>query len=129
MSSLLERLGGEAAVKAVVDSFYDKVFADPILAPFFAKTDQAKQRQRQGRFLIQLMSGRAPQAASYMREAHSRYVTDMGLGDKEFDIVAGHLVATMKEFSVPSALIGEVGGALESLRAAVLNRDAAAAAE
>jgi hemoglobin len=122
MSSLLERLGGEDAVKAVVEAFYDKVFVDEDLKPFFANTDQAKQRQRQAKFLIQLMDGKMPNAAEYMRNAHSKYVHEMNMGDKEFDIVAGHLVSTMKDFKVPEELIGETGAALESLRDPVLDR-------
>lgn len=122
MSSLLQRVGGEDAVKAVVSAFYDKVFADPDLKPFFAQTDQAAQRLRQSKFLIQLMDGKAPNAAEYMRNAHKKYVHEMNLGDKHFDIVAGHLVSTLKDFKVPEDLIGEIAGALESLRAPVLDR-------
>ena len=39
MSSLFERLGGEAAIDAAVDVFYEKVLADPSLAPFFDGVD------------------------------------------------------------------------------------------
>ena len=122
MTTLLERLGGESAVNAVVDKFYDKVFSDTALARFFANTNFTQQRQRQKRFLIQLMAGKMPDPATYMRNAHRKYVTEMGLGDEQFDIVAGHLVATLKEFKVPEALIAEVGAALESLRDPVLDR-------
>ncbi len=122
MESLLTRIGGEDAVKAVVDSFYDKVFADEDLKPFFAKTDQAKQRVRQTKFLIQMMDGKAPNAADYMRTAHKKYVHEMNLGDKEFDIVAGHLVATLNEFNVPENLVEETAGALEAMRDPVLDR-------
>lgn len=121
MSTLLERIGGEAAVKAVVDSFYDKVFSDPILLPFFAKTDFAKQRARQSKFMIQFIDGNAPAAHDYMRNAHRKYVADMGLNSMHFDIVVTHLVKTMNEFKVPPELIGEVGAALETLRADVLD--------
>lgn len=128
MSNLLERLGGEPAVNAVVDKFYDKVFADKTLAPFFANTNFTQQRSRQKRFLIQLMSGQAKDPGTYMRNAHRKYVDEMGLNDTHFDIVAGHLVKTLREFNVPDPLIAEVGGALESLRSAVLNRNGEAAA-
>lgn len=127
MSTLLERIGGEAAVTAVVNSFYDKVFADAVLAPFFAKTDFAKQRQRQTKFMVQFMDGKAPKANEYMRNAHRKYVHEMGLSGKHFDIVAGHLVKTLQEFKVPDALIAEVGAGLESLRADVLDQPAKAA--
>jgi hemoglobin len=128
MSSLLERIGGEDAVKAVVASFYDKVFADRVLAPFFANTDFAKQRQRQTQFLIQFMGGKAPAAHSYMRNAHKKFVHEMGLNDEHFDIVAGHLVQTLQEFQVPPRLIIEATAAVNSLRDDVLDRPAAAVA-
>jgi hemoglobin len=43
-NSLYERLGGEKAISAVVDKFYEFMLADPVVAPFFAETDMAKQR-------------------------------------------------------------------------------------
>ncbi|MBL8630600.1 MAG: group 1 truncated hemoglobin [Rhodospirillaceae bacterium] len=122
MSTLLERIGGETAVNAVVNSFYDKVFTDETLKPFFANTDFEKQRVRQGKFLIQFMAGKMPTANEYMRNAHRKYVAEMGLNDKHFDIVAGHLVNTLKEFNVPQALIDEVVTAVASLRDHVLDR-------
>lgn len=122
MSDLLERIGGEAAVNAVVDAFYDKVFTDEVLKPFFANTDFAKQRTRQSKFLIQFMAGKMPTANEYMRNAHRKYVAEMGLTDKHFDIVAGHLVNTLKEFKVSQSLIDEVVTAVSSLRDHVLDR-------
>ncbi len=122
MTTLLTRIGGESAVRAAVEAFYDKVFTDPFLLPFFAKTDFKQQRQRQAKFLIQLMDGKAPNAHEYMRNAHKKYVKEMGLGDKHFDAVAGHLVATLQELKVPANLIAEAGAALESLRDDVLDR-------
>jgi hemoglobin len=121
MGTLLERIGGEVAVNAVVNSFYDKVFADKVLAPFFAKTDFTKQRERQGKFLIQFMDGKMPTANEYMRNAHKKYVAEMGLNDTHFNIVAAHLVNTLKDFNVPQAMIDEVVVAVSSLHDAVLD--------
>lgn len=128
MTTLLQRIGGEAAVSVAVESFYDKVFSDPVLLPFFANTDFVKQRQRQRKFLLQFMDGKAPNANEYMRNAHKKYVHEMGLNNTHFDIVAGHLVTTLKELNVPANLIAEVGAALESLRADVLDERASAVA-
>jgi hemoglobin len=128
MSTLLERIGGEDAVNAVVNAFYDKVFADQVLAPFFANTNFAQQRVRQGKFLINFMSGKMPTANEYMRNAHKKYVAEMGLNDTHFDIVAGHLVSTLNDFKVPQNLIDEVVGAVSGLRDHVLDRPAKAAA-
>ena len=128
MSSLLQRIGGEAAVTAAVNSFYDKVFSDPLLLPFFVNTDFAKQRVRQTKFLLQFMDGKAPKANEYMRNAHKKYVHEMGLNGTHFDAVVGHLVTTLKELNVPADLIAEAGAAIESLRPDVLDQPAVAAA-
>jgi hypothetical protein len=56
-----------------------------------------------------LMDGKMVSAPYYMRNAHSKYVHEMNMGDKEFDITTGHLVSTMQDFKVPEGLIGEVG--------------------
>jgi hemoglobin len=128
MTSLLDRIGGEDAVKAVVNAFYDKVFTDPLLLPFFANTDFAKQRVRQTAFMVKLMAGKAPNAGAYMRTVHRTYVEELGLNDNHFDAVGGHLVAAMTAFKVPAELIAEAGAVLESLRADVLDRPRKAAA-
>ena len=39
-----------------------------------------------------------------------------GIGNKEFDLVAGHVVSTMKELGVSDELISEVAGLLLPLR-------------
>jgi truncated hemoglobin YjbI len=51
MTSLFERIGGEAAVMAAVDLFYKKVLADPLLAPFFNELDLAAQVRKQVSFM------------------------------------------------------------------------------
>lgn len=47
-----------------------------------------------------------------MKEAHK----GRGIGGKEFDLVAGHVVSTMKELGVSEALIGEVAALLMPLK-------------
>ncbi len=48
-ATLYQRLGGEAAVNAAVDIFYEAIVADAELAPFFEGVDMAKQRRKQVR--------------------------------------------------------------------------------
>lgn len=45
--SLYDRLGGEAAINAVVDGMYSKIFTDPELIDFFRKTDKEHQKEMQ----------------------------------------------------------------------------------
>ena len=50
-----------------------------------------------------------------MLVAHSR-LFDMGLGGNEFDIVAGHLVATLKSFNVPDDIVNDIVAKVSPLR-------------
>ena len=45
--TLYERIGGEATVARMMDSFYERVLADPELAPFFAGVSLQKVRSMQ----------------------------------------------------------------------------------
>ena len=57
MTTLYERLGGEAAIHAVVEGMYQKIFPDEMLSDFFRKTDKEKQKQAQFEFLTTVTGG------------------------------------------------------------------------
>jgi len=122
MSTLFERLGGDAAVDAAVDKFYGKVLADDRIKHFFEGVDMARQANHQKNFLKFAFGGRDAYPGKSMREAHKRLVEEMGLNDSHFDAVIENLGATLKEMGVADELIAEVAGAAETLRADVLNR-------
>ena len=113
MASLYERLGGEVAINAVVDGMYVKIFSDPELEDFFRKTNKDRQKDMQRAFLTMATGGPNNYTGKNMRDAHK----GRGIEDKEFDIVFGHVVSTMKELGVSEELINEVGALLETLRA------------
>jgi len=119
--SLYERLGGAAAVEAAVDVFYEKVVADPLLKHFFDGMDMQRQRQMQRAFLSVAFGGPNRYSGRGMREAHARPLK-MGMGDREFDAVLGHLGATLQQLGVPAELIGAAAKVAESVRGDVLGR-------
>ncbi len=49
--TLFERIGGKQMIAEVVDDFYDRVFADPELKPFFKNTSIDKQTEHATRVL------------------------------------------------------------------------------
>ncbi len=120
-TSLYERLGGEAAVKAAVDIFYRKVLADPSISDFFDTTDMEEQRNKQKAFLSMAFGGPDEYSGKDMREAHAPLV-EKGLNDSHFDAVAGHLDATLRELGVADDLVGEVMAIASSTRDDVLGR-------
>ena len=68
--SLYERIGGEAAIDAAVEVFYQKVLADPELAPFFTKTDMAAQIAKQREFITYVFGGKTSYSGRDLRDSH-----------------------------------------------------------
>lgn len=119
--SLYERIGGEAAVNAAVDLFYDKVLADYRINRFFDKSDMAKQAAHLKTFMTVAFGGPNEYTGRSLRDGHTRLVK-MGLNDSHFDAVMEHLGATMTELGVAEDLIAEAAALVESTRSDVLNK-------
>jgi hemoglobin len=122
MSSLYERIGGDAAVMAAVDGFYKRVLADPVTAPFFNETDMNAQARKQMSFMAHAFGGPDEYKGKDLRTAHAQLVKDRGLSDVHFDAVAGHLKATLEELGVAEDLVEEVLTLVGSTRGEVLVR-------
>jgi len=67
---LYDRLGGEAAIRAVVDDFYDRLVADPELGPFFDDADLEHLRETQTDFLCEVAGGPQTYDGPPVKEAH-----------------------------------------------------------
>jgi hemoglobin len=121
VSTLYERLGGEAAIMAVVRPLYDKLIADELTRPFFSGLDLEELTRKQVAFLAWAFDGPWPWRGKDLRSAHASLL-DRGLGDAHFDAVAHHLAETMFELDVDRATVTEVMEIVESLRNEVLGR-------
>ncbi len=118
MSTLFERIGGEAAVDKAVDIFYDKVLADERINHFFEGLDMVAQARKQKAFLTVAFGGPNNYSGRDMRVSHAH----LGLDDSHFDAVVEDLASTLQELGVSDADIGEVAKIAESVRDDVLNR-------
>ncbi len=56
-TSLFDRIGGEVAVRKLVEDFYDRVLADPELAFFFENTPMERLRDMQFEFFVVALDG------------------------------------------------------------------------
>ncbi|MES3162380.1 MAG: group 1 truncated hemoglobin [Halorubrum sp.] len=110
--TLYERLGGEPAVGAVVNEFYDRILADDRVAHFFEDVDMAAQRSHQTKFLSAVTGGPMQYEGAEMGDAHE----GLGIDDEEFDIVATHLDAALREFDIDSEDREAVMEAVEGFR-------------
>lgn len=122
MQSLYERIGGEPAVMAAVDRFYEKVLADDRTRPFFEGLDMGAQIRKQVSFMTWAFGGPQEYRGRDLRAAHADLVDTQGLGDEQFDAVAELLESTLKELGVADDLVAEAIQIVGSQRDNVLNR-------
>ncbi|HEX6275498.1 MAG TPA: group 1 truncated hemoglobin [Polyangiaceae bacterium] len=120
--SLYDRIGGEPAIMAAVDLFYEKVKNDEVTRPFFDGLDMNSQVQKQIAFMSRALGGPVEYHGKDLRVAHARLVRDKGLGDAHFDAVATHLRATLEELGVQKDLVEEALTAIAGMRDEVLGR-------
>lgn len=114
--TLYARLGGAAAIRSVVDRFYELVLIDPALRPYFTGIDVGRLRRHQALFLSQVAGGPTEYDGRAMAEAHDGF----GIDDAAFDRVATHLLEALQEHRVPQAEVDEVLSAVGGLRGAVV---------
>lgn len=120
MSTLYERVGGEAALFAAATLLYEKLLGDERVSGFFAGLDMDALIRKQTAFLAWAFG--APERYTFrpLDEAHRRLVVERGLSDVHFDIVAGHLADTLRELGVEPPVVDEVMVLVGSTRRAVL---------
>jgi hemoglobin len=116
IQSQWERVGGEPAVKAVLDRFYEGVLDEPQLAGFFENVavDDIKPHLAE---VLKVVLG-APEArtdidlADYLTNAHS----GLGISESDYTLTGRVLVDTLNEFDVPADIIETIEGALATVR-------------
>lgn len=121
MASLYEKLGGQNAVDAVVETFYRKVLTDERVMDFFDDVDMESQISKQKAFLTMVFGGPVVYTGKDMREGHKHLVA-RGLRDQHVDAVVELLGASLAEHGVSPGDIEQVAAIANSVRGDVLNR-------
>ncbi|WP_336135582.1 group I truncated hemoglobin [Natronomonas amylolytica] len=107
--SIYARIGGQEAVEAVVSDFYDRVFDDPLLEPYFEDTDREALYAHQVQFISSVAGGPVSYDGADMQQAHE----GMGITEEAFGRVATYLEDALRENDVPEddvdAILKEVG--------------------
>ena len=116
-TTLYERLGGAPAIEAVVGELYRRILADPELAPFFTRVNLRSQKGRMCAFVTMVTGGPAEYTGRDMKTAHQRHAIE----DCHFDLVAGHLVATLDWAGADPVAADELVTMVAGLRGDVVN--------
>ena len=96
--TLFERLGGLDAITAVVEDFRDRVAQDDRINLKFARTDLGRLRKMLIDQVCEATGGPCQYNGRSMKQAHGGMKVTTG----EFNALVEDLVATLKQFKVPS---------------------------
>jgi hemoglobin len=116
--TLIEALGGEAAIEKVVKSFYDKILRDEELYEFFKEIKIEEKNCLQKYFLISILGGPDVYNGKDMIKAHE----NLKLEDVHFELIKKHLINSLNDVIVDHSLIPCVMERIEPLRKEVLNK-------
>jgi len=107
--SIYAYIGGRDAVEAVVSDFYDRVFDDPLLEPYFEGVDREALFAHQVQFVSAVAGGPVSYEGADMREAHE----GMGITAAAFGRVATYFGEALRENGVAEedvdTILEEVG--------------------
>ncbi len=114
--SLYYAIGGRASLVAAVHGFYDRLFADPEIAPFFPNGVTAQHKAYLVTVLGEALGGPERYRGPDLAEAHRH----LRITDHHFNLVAGHLDGTLDDLNVPRDLTDQIIAIVATLRHVVV---------
>ncbi|WP_435156293.1 group I truncated hemoglobin [Haladaptatus sp. DFWS20] len=116
--TVYQDIGGEEAVRAVVDDFYDRVLADEQLVPYFEGMEMSELRAHQVQFISAVAGGPVEYTGDDMREAHSH----LDIDEKDFDAVGRYLQSALQTNGVDDQNVEAIMAQVVALKDPILDR-------
>ncbi len=116
---MFEQLGGEPVLRALVNRFVDRMFADPMIGFMFQKANRARIKEKEYELAAQHLGGGVPYTGRPIGEAHARHPIMGGQFDRRLELLRSILV----DAGVAAHITAHWIGYTENLRA-VITRDA-----
>lgn len=116
--SVYRKIGGQRAVEAVVEEFYDRVLSDEQLIPYFDGMDMDELRAHQIQFISSVAGGPVEYSGTDMREAHAH----LDIDEADFDAVGEHLETALRTNGVSEENIEKVMAEVVALKQPILGR-------
>ena len=104
-------------MSAVVDTLYNRVLADPLLAPFFTAASMESLKLHQRLFLVHVLGGPGQPTAADIRKAHEKH----SIEQRHFYAVTDHMVDAFYSLGVDEDTIAEVISLLDPLSKDIVN--------
>lgn len=94
--TIYDRIGGAETIAKLVESFYEKVLADPELSYFFEKAPMGKLLAMQKEFFSAATGGPITYSGRPLSQVHH----GMSISTRQFARFTEHLIDTLKEVGV-----------------------------
>ena len=126
--TLFARIGGRAVVARIIDTFYDRVQADPLLGPLFNHSERHNivARDRQRRFFEEWLGG----AARYKNDEARPPMQGLQRRHYPFPITAQsagrwlhHMSASLRECGIGPDIVSEIMGRLAPMARRMVNEE------
>ena len=115
--AMYQTVGGAEGINQIVDRFYEKLWADPELQPYFAGIDRDRLKHHQRQFLTFALGGGT---LAYEGRALGESHADLKITDEAFSKVQWYLRVTLEELDVNRSLIMIINGFVEGGRGQVV---------
>lgn len=115
--AMYQTVGGAEGISTIVDLFYEKLWADPELQPYFAGIDRERLKHHQRQFLTFALGGGT---LAYEGRALGDSHANLKITDEAFSKVQWYLRVTLEELDVDRSLIMIINGFVEGGRGQVV---------
>lgn len=115
METLIEQLGGEARLRAIVERFVDRMFEDSMIGFFFARADRQRVKDKEFEFAAAHLGAPVAYTGRALPQAHSAHAIMGGHFMRRLEI----LKQTLAEFDVPSVVVEHWVANTEKLRSSI----------
>jgi len=122
MGALFNEIGDAATLRTAVNLLYQRVLADPELAPWFAGVDMPRLRAHQLAFLAGALGGPNLFNGRDVATAHA----GLKITDEAFDALIGHLATALRDLGSAPPAVDRLVRRLETWRTAVVESPGAA---
>lgn len=115
-TTIFDRLGGAAAIAAIVADLYERARQDPELAGYFHATDMEVQRKKLAEMIGEALGGPSAPWLMGLDEAHR----GRGVSHRHFSLMAAHLMDVLIDRKVDEDEANNVMNWLTASRDAVV---------
>ena len=115
--SIYERLGGDAAVAALLEGLYVRALSDPLLSPLLENIDLPRLKAHQFAFISQAVGGPHQYTGPSLVKAHAR----LPIEERHFNAFVAHLHDALQEIGAAEGVTAEIISRVAPLRILIVN--------